>query len=203
MINVMLDTLPTEWNGYEVNTDFRIGIQIYILQYDKDLNKYEKMVIMESLLFDDRERPDDIQDCIEWYLNGWYHDNPSDGTDKRRLVDYDVDQWRIYADFLKIYGIDLSTVDMHWWMFNGLLWNMPYRQSSFMEVIDIRRKKIKDNMSAEEKEAIKKAKKIYDLEQQVEKEYTEEEKSRIDAYDQMMAEMKKQTEQEALEVFRR
>lgn len=203
MINVMLDPLPTEWNGYEVNTDFRIGIQIYILQYDKDLNKYEKMAIMESLLFDDRERPDDIQECIEWYLNGWYHDNPTDVTDKCRLVDYDVDQWRIYADFLKVYGIDLSTVDMHWWMFNGLLWNMPYRQSSFMEVIDIRRKKIKDKMSAEEKEAIKKAKKIYDLEQQAEKEYTEEEKSRIDAYDQMMAEMKKKTEQEALEVFRR
>lgn len=203
MINVMLDPLPTEWNGYEVNTDFRIGIQIYILQYDSDLNKYEKMEIMESLLFSERKRPDDIQDCIEWYLNGWYHDNSSGKTDKCRLVDYDVDQWRIYADFLKIYGIDLSTVDMHWWMFNGLLWNMPYRQSSFMEVIDIRRKEIKPKMSAEEKDAIKKAKKIYDLEQQVEKEYTEEEKSRIDAYDQMMAEMKKQTEQEALEVFRR
>ena len=45
MINVMLDPLPVEWNGYKVNTDFRIGIQIYILQYDKDLNKFEKIAI--------------------------------------------------------------------------------------------------------------------------------------------------------------
>ena len=35
MNNVMLDNLPTEWNGYKVNTDFRIGMQIYILQYDQ------------------------------------------------------------------------------------------------------------------------------------------------------------------------
>lgn len=26
MINVMLDPLPSEWNGYEVNTDFRVGM---------------------------------------------------------------------------------------------------------------------------------------------------------------------------------
>ena len=31
MINVMLDPLPSEWNGYEVNTDFRVGMQVYIL----------------------------------------------------------------------------------------------------------------------------------------------------------------------------
>ena len=42
MINVMLDPLPEEWNGYKVNTSFRIGIQVSLAQYDKYLNKYEK-----------------------------------------------------------------------------------------------------------------------------------------------------------------
>ena len=202
MINVMLDPLPVEWNGYKVNTDFRIGIQIYILQYDKDLNKFEKIAIIEELLFGDREHPEDIQNCLEWYLNGWYHDNTSGEYDRRRLVDYDIDQWRIYADFLKIYGIDLAVVDMHWWKFNGLLWNMPYKQSSFMEVIDIRKKTVKGKMSADEREAIKKAKKIYDLEQVETKKYSDDEMSKFDAYDKMMAK-KKQTEKEALELFRR
>ena len=202
MINVMLDPLPVEWNGYKVNTDFRIGIQIYILQYDKDLNKFEKIAIIEELLFGDREHPEDIQNCLEWYLNGWYHDNTSGEYDRRRLVDYDIDQWRIYADFLKIYGIDLAVVDMHWWKFNGLLWNMPYKQSSFMEVIDIRKKTVKGKMSADEREAIKKAKKIYDLEQVETKKYSDDEMRKIDAYDKMMAK-KKQTEKEALELFRR
>ena len=94
---------------------------------------------------------------------------------------------------------------MHWWMFNGLLWNMPYKMSSFMQVIEIRQKKIDANMSKTEKDAIQNAKRIYDLDQQVEREYTEEEKSKIDAYDQMMAEMRKQKdeEEEILKEFRR
>lgn len=28
MNNVFLDDLPEEWNGYKVNTDFTIGIQM-------------------------------------------------------------------------------------------------------------------------------------------------------------------------------
>ena len=60
-------------------------------------------------------------------------------------------------------------------------------------------------MSKTEKDAIQNAKRIYDLDQQVEREYTEEEKAKIDAYDQMMAEMRKQKdeEEEVLKEFRR
>jgi hypothetical protein len=212
MINVMLDPLPSEWNGYEVNTDFRVGMQVYILEYDPDLSKAEKSYLIECLLFEDengelRDTPqgDDLQECITWFLNGWFHDREGKTKNTRRLVDYDIDQWRIYADFLQVYHIDLSTADMHWWKFNGLLWNMPYKMSSFMQVIEIRQKKIDANMSKAEKEAIQNAKRIYDLDQQVEREYTEEEKSKIDAYDQMMAEMRKQKdeEEEILKEFRR
>lgn len=194
MINVMLDALPDEWNGYKVNTSFRIGIQIFLVEYDKELNEYEKNDVLVSLLFDDREHPfgEEFQKCVDWFLNGWFTDKPGTSKDNRRLIDYDVDQWRIYADFRKIYGIDLSLEDMHWWMFNGLLWNMPYKQSSFMEVIDIRKKKIKSKMSAEEKKAIKEAQEIYALEQpeQIRK-YSDAEKAKIDEYDRMMEEIKR------------
>ena len=193
MINVMLDPLPTEWRGYEVNTSFRIGIQVYLVQYDKDLNDYEKSDALIWLLFDDREHLDgeELQECVEWFLNGWFHDKPGSSQDKRRLIDYDVDQWRIYADFRQIYGVDLSLDDMHWWMFNGLLWNMPRERSAFMQVIEIRRKKITSKMGREEKKAVQEAQQIYALDQpEVKKEYTEDEKGAIDEYDRMMAEIR-------------
>lgn len=201
MINVMLDRLPEEWNGYEVNTSFRIGIQVFLVQYDKELTKYEKADAITWLLFDDREHPDgtELQQCIEWFLNGWYHDNSVESEDNRRLVDYDVDQWRIYADFRQIYGIDLSLADLHWWAFNGLIWNMPYEQSAFLQAIEIRRKEITARMGQEERKALEKAKAIYALEQPEEKkEYTEEEKTKIDDYDRMMEEIraKKRAEKE-------
>lgn len=206
MINVMLDPLPTQWNGFEINTSFRIGIQIFILEYDKELSDYEKSIHIVDLMFDGRSHPygEELQECITWFLNGWFHDKPGSSKDNRRLVDYDIDQWRIYADFRKIYGIDLSLDEMHWWTFNGLLWNMPYKQSAFMEVINIRKKKIEDKMSAKEKEAIAEAQKVYGLDQP-ETEYTEDEKSKIDDYDRMMEEIrkKKATEKEALKQFRK
>lgn len=193
MINVMLDPLPTEWRGYEVNTSFRIGIQVFLVQYDKELNEYEKSDALIWLLFDDREHPDgeELQECVEWFLNGWFHDKSGSSQDKRRLIDYDVDQWRIYADFRQIYGIDLSLDDMHWWMFNGLLWNMPHEQSSFQQVIEIRRKKVTGKMGNEERKAVQEAQRIYALDQpEVKKEYTENEKGAIDEYDRMMAEIR-------------
>lgn len=193
MINVMLDPLPDEWHGYEINTSFRIGVQVLLVQYDKELNEYEKSDALIWLLFDDREHPDgeELQECVEWFLNGWFHDKSGSSQDKRRLIDYDVDQWRIYADFRQIYGIDLSLDDMHWWMFNGLLWNMPHERSAFMQVIEIRRKKITSKMGREEKKAVQEAQQIYALDQpEVKKEYTEDEKGAIDEYDRMMAEIK-------------
>lgn len=201
MINVMLDPLPEEWNGYKVNTSFRIGIQVSLAQYDKDLNKYEKADALTGLLFDDREHPDgdELQECVQWFINGWFHDNQGSSNGKQRLVDFDVDQWRIYADFLQIYGIDLAFDEIHWWKFCGLLWNLPYKQSSFLQVIDIRQKEIKSDMGKEQKEAIQNAQKIYALDQvEIQKEYTPEEISKIDDYDRMMEEIraKKKAESE-------
>ena len=220
MNNVMLDPLPDEWKGFFVNTDFRIGLQISLLQYDKEISEREKVWAIIWLMFesydekDSEENPvlreypdgDDLQECIHWFLNGWYHDRPVQSDDRRKLVDYDIDQWRIYADFLQIYGIDLSVADMHWWKFNGLLWNMPQEQSSFLQAIEIRRKEISARMSREERKAVERAQAIYALEQPEErKQYTKAEQSKIDEYDRMMEEIRKrkQEEKELLDQFRK
>ena len=114
MTNVMLDPLPTEWlepgtnKVYRVNCDYRIGIQIALVQDDTDLAQYEKAGIILSLMFDDEteERPvpqgKSAEECIRWLMNGWYHDGSGSSEEKRKLIDYDIDQWRIYADFRSI-----------------------------------------------------------------------------------------------------
>ena len=203
MNNVLIDELPTEWHGYEVNTDFTVGIQMLQVKYDRELTDYEKSDMFVWLMFaaeDEnggeylRAHPKgaELAKCIEWFLSGWFHDNPDSDGDHTRVVDYDVDQWRIYADFRQIYGIDLAVVDsMHWWMFCGLLWNMPYKLSSFLQVVSKRQEKPSNNTSAEYRKALAKAQEIYALDQpEQKKEYTEEEKAAIDDYDRMMAELR-------------
>lgn len=143
---------------------------------------------------------------IKWFLNGWYHDRQPSESDKKRLVDYNIDQWRIYADFRQIYGINLNEADMHWWEFCGMLWNMPDETSSFLKVIAIRNKKVTSKMSKEEKEVIAKAKVIYALDSKpIEKEYDDDEKEKIDQYDKFAAKSKarKELEKKAVEEFRR
>lgn len=199
MNNVLFDELPTEWNGYPINSWFQIGIQIYLASEDKELMNFEKTNIITELLFPEKVPPTQERDeCIEWFLNGWSHDKSPKEKDKRKLLDFEKDQWRIYADFRQIYGINLNEADMHWWEFMGMLWNMPHRQSSFLQVIEIRRKEIKAGMSKEEKEAIKEAQYIYGLEEQKQQiEYTVEEKQKIDAVDEIRNRMKEKKEKEA------
>ena len=200
MNNVLLDDLPTEWHRYKLNTGFEIGIQLMQVQYDNSINEYDKADTFLWLLFGDgeslREHPEgeEFVECFQWFLNGWFHDNPDPESQnsRERLVDYDVDQWRIYADFRQIYGIDFESIDyMHWWMFCGLLWNMPFKQSSFLQVVSKRQEKPVSGSTPEYRKALAKAQKIYALDQPEQKrEYTEDEKNAIDEYDRMMAEIR-------------
>lgn len=208
MNNVLYEPLPEEWNGYPINSYFQIGIQIYLAAEDKSLMDFERAEIIAGLLFPGEiPPPEEMQECMGWFLNGWCHDRSPKEKEKRKLLDFNRDQWRIYADFRQIYGINLNEADLHWWEFMGMLWNMPERQSSFLQVIDIRRKKIKAKMSKEEKEAIRQAQYIYgleDVEDKQKREFSLEEKQKIDDVDQIREKMKakKRTQAEALGVFR-
>lgn len=192
-MNILLGEVPTEWNGYRINTDFRVGIRIMQAAEDAELYDTERFEIIMLLLFQNedgsvRDHPpvEQMGELIRWYLSGWNMDGKSSEKQKKKTVDFDVDQWRIYADFLQVYRIDLSTAKMHFWTFCGLLWNLPARSSSFMQVLEIRQKKIGPKASAAERKAITEAQRIYGLEQPEEKkELTAEEVAKIDAFDQL------------------
>lgn len=196
--NILYDKLPEEWNGYHINTSFRVGVQLSIMMDDQELTDREKQYYMLLLLFGDNEgnivapeSNEDIEECLKFLLSGWHHDRSpkEDKEDHKKYMDYFVDQGRIYADFMHFYGIDLNTASLHYWTFQYLLWGMPAEESSFLQVLSLRRKKPRKNASKEEIEAIKEAHEIYDLEQP-KKQYSKEEKKKIDAYDKMRAKQK-------------
>lgn len=176
MINVFLDTLPTVWESgdgveYKLNTDFRIGIQLFLLQQDPELMEEEKAVLMTELLFD-YDRTDfttyknippktEHEDVYKFFLYGWNHDGDSGERETRRLMDFDVDQWRIHAGFLEKYGINLKTTDMHFWEFMGLLTSLT--ECAYTRVIDIRQRNIDPKSDKEVINQLIKAKSVYEL----------------------------------------
>lgn len=208
--NVLYDELPESWNGYQINWWFQIGIQIYLASEDCELTDQEKTEIIVDLLFPEEiPSAEEIDECINWFLNGWSHDRTLRKKQKKKLIDFNKDQWRIYADFRQVYGINLNEAeDLHWWEFMGMLWNMPYKQSTFLQVIEIRKKRIKAKMFKEEREAIKEAQYIYGLEDRKEqqtKNYSKEETQKIDTVDLLREKMKakRKIKNEAAEIFRR
>lgn len=200
MFNVLLDKLPTEYEGFPIDTDFGIGIQIMQALEDEELTEQEQIGTALSLLFltedkDGKELPvPDAQTAangLMWFLTGWNHDN-NRSEDKTKVTDWDIDQWRIYSAFKQHYGINLQTDNLHFWEFMGLLTNLP--ECAYTRVIDIRAKKLTNKMSKEEKNMYARLKEVYALKQSKAVEYTDEQKQAIDEYDRMIEEQKKKKE---------
>ncbi len=162
-MNVLLEDMPEDYEGYRIDSSFQTGILISMCMSDDELNEQEQLVIAVNLLFEDEIPPMDIAiSGIAWFMSANNYDNyegikPS----SVKLMDYNVDQWRIYSAFRSQYHIDLNTADMHWFIFRGLLDNLS--ECSFTDVIQLRQKKIPSYLSAKEKEEFKKKQKIYEL----------------------------------------
>lgn len=204
MFNVLLDPLPTEYEGFPIDCDFQIGIQIMQVLDDEELSEQERLGTALSLLFlteDKNGNPLPVPDLrtaaegLVWFLTDWNHDHNTK-ADKERVTDYDIDQWRIYSAFRQHYGINLNTDKLHFWEFMGLLTTLP--ECAYTRVIDIRAKKITSKMGKDEKKAYTELKKVYALEQPKEVEYTDKQKEAIDEFDRMMEEQKKIRESKKL-----
>ena len=184
--NILLDPLPEEWQGYQIDSDFQTGIQIFWILDDNDLSNWEKLAQCREFLFTEEapETADEIWAAVTWFLNGWNTDNLPRGKAEAPVMSYQKDQWRIWVAFRRQYGIDLNMEKVHFWCFMALLRNLD--ECSFTRVVDIRGKKITGKMSKEERKWYREMKSMYDLEEShVKREYTEEEVAKIDAFDEM------------------
>ena len=163
--NVLLDDLPSEYQGHRMNTDFRIGVQMSQAVEDPDLLETEKIGICVDLLFGGNGPLPDGKTAaagVQWFLTGWVTDRPGKEKTTVPIMDFDIDQWRIYAAFRSQYHIDLNREDMHFWVFMALLSTL--NECAYTRVLDIRTRKPHKKASAEEKRALSELKKRYALE---------------------------------------
>ena len=113
-------------------------------------------------------------------MTAWNHDRHKRSKDTVRVLDYDIDQWRLYSAFRSQYGINLNTIDsLHYWEFMGLLTTLD--ECAFTRVIDIRVRKKNSKMSKEEVKALEESKAIYALEQTEQEETPEQRAERENA----------------------
>lgn len=183
MWNVLLDPLPEKWKGYPIDSDFQTGIQISQCLADDELTEYEQFQTAVELLFPyegKRPAPEEAAKALKWFLSEYYHDNNTGDESSVRIMDFDIDQWRIYAAFLAQYQIDLNTANMHWFTFMGLLTNL--NECSLTNVMNIRQKKITPKMSDEEKAHYKKLKQTFEIKSSKREEMTTQDQQAVEEF---------------------
>lgn len=189
-MNIILDKLPFKYNGLEINTDFRISILFELLMQDEKISYEEKIEQAVRLYFTNTKgnlekafkNLENATNTIIWFYTCANEEikekikknkKKQEEIKENQVYSYEFDAQYIYSAFLEQYNIDLQDITLHWWKFRALFkgLNENLRFSKIMSYRSIKLSEIKDK---DEKNRIKKLKKIYALPDM----RTEEEKQR-------------------------
>ena len=122
-MNIMLDGLPTEYDGYLIRTDFRIGIQISEALNDVNLADPEKLAVAAELLFG-RGAPTQsggVHEDIPRFPKGREPSEHKPAASSAPVFDFEQDNRRVYSAFRARFGIDLVRERLHWFAFLAML----------------------------------------------------------------------------------
>lgn len=128
-MNILVDPLPDAvmvgGGSVPINIDFRVGIQFELTMQDSQATAKEKLQTALSLYYP--EMPQDVAGAVDGML--WFYRCGVDleqrsggggGKKPKKAYCFQQDAGLVYAAFWACYGIDLTTVHLHWWEFRAL-----------------------------------------------------------------------------------
>lgn len=137
MYNILLDRYPSEYEGYLIRTDFRIGIQLVTVLEDYELDEESRLLKAFELLYGNGV-PDDLYlalNGLKWFTSGGstkfdsyetsdvddaLEDVVTEDTSTNIAFDFDIDAQLICAAMQSQYNITLDSTYMHWFKFLAL-----------------------------------------------------------------------------------
>ena len=153
-MNILIDKLPTEVEGLELNADFRTSILFELLMQDKDISNEDKVALSINLYFNRQpkstEEIEKMTKAIIWFYSCGnkkkeLKDNEEEIVKKERkrkqIYSFEQDDFLIYSAFMEQYHIDLNEANLHWWkfkaMFDGLNDNILFSKVMGYRSIDL------------------------------------------------------------------
>ena len=139
-MNILVDKLPTDYEGLKINTNFRSFILFELLMQDRNVDKEDKIALALDLFYD--EFPQDIKKAFDGIL--WFYTRgkdrkeqkngeKADKNNKKKIYSFEHDADLIYTAFLDQYRLDLIDVDYLLWFKCGNVYHSrfkPFRQPS-------------------------------------------------------------------------
>lgn len=187
-VNILVDRLPTTvWvDGveYSINPDFRACLRTILAFEDQELTTYEKQSIMLQNFYG-KVIPPNVETAAKEAVK--FLDGPISKGQKEqaetsnvgRLYSFKQDANLIFNAFKQTHGIDLEqTETMHWWKFLVLFFDLG-AETSFTELISLRRRIKTGKATKYEREAAREMGSMFHLEDCTSMSLEELEKSRI------------------------
>lgn len=179
-MNILVDKLPTEYEGLKVNTNFRSFILFELLMQDRQYSKKEKIMLSLNLFYD--EIPKNIKKAIDGII--WFYtkgkeikqnnNEKAKNENKKRIYSFEYDADLIYAAFLDQYKLDLNEIEyLHWFKFKAMFEGLK-SENKICEIMGYRAININKIKNKEEKDRYKKLQREWALPD----DRTEEEKER-------------------------
>lgn len=153
----LLDKLPTDYNGFALNTSWRVGVALTLLLDEQDFSNSVVMYNAFKKLYKDIDTIDvrsNLQTLVKgigWFLSCgesevlWVDKPVSHANEKQ--ISFREDAMDIRVWFKKGFNIDLDDApDIHWFMFTSMLYSAhdcPLASKLEYRSIDIN--KIKDS----------------------------------------------------------
>ena len=171
-MSILFEKLPCSVNidgtDYEIDTDYRIMAKFEnaILKTDRRNTKAVATVFSDTMIkFYKEKLPPNVNEAINkiW----WFYRCGEDINSRRnkvgcsakneRLYDYDIDGAHIAAAFQSQYGIDLTSCDLHWWLFKSYLSGLD-SECNFVKIMCYRGMDLKQIKNARERNRYKRLK---------------------------------------------
>lgn len=188
--NPLIDKFPTKYKNVELNTDFRVALEIFRIQSDpskddttKKLEALNKLYKFEIHLDDPADLVEFAWSGLEWFLKGGdghfinivekdedeennneddEESNVKKGVNEDFPLDYDFDSSRIYTAFLRSYDINLIEIEyMHYFDFLYRLQDID-DECALSRVMGFRTETLKGK-KGNERSALRRMKKLYEI----------------------------------------
>lgn len=144
------ETIESDGREYGILTDFREWIRFSDMLSDCELTKEEKIYLMTDWLTETPEKitAELVNAVFDFFQADALEPDRAESDDdyeteeepqSRRppVFDWKYDAKFVIGDFLRFYGIDLLSAEMHWWKFRCLFAALP-DESQCRKRIDIR-----------------------------------------------------------------
>ena len=142
-MNILIDALPYEYEGYLINPGFQTGILIDQCLSDKSfIDNRQQLYTASRLLFGKGIPPiEEAINGLNWFLSAGVPSTKApivshETREYKTLFSFDQDQYMIYSAFRLRYGINLNNANLHFFEFIALFNDLA--NTAFRNVIDLR-----------------------------------------------------------------